>query len=91
MSALTKEKLADTLITQLNFEKKEAMHFVKLFYDELVFAFVQGESVHLSGFGNFDINNISRFYPLFKRKYNHFIRFCSAEPFVLVFFAGGFC
>lgn len=57
MSALTKEKLAAELINQLHFEKKEAMQFVKLFYDELVSAFVDGESVHLSGFGNFDVKS----------------------------------
>ncbi len=57
MAALTRKELVTALITKLNFEKKEAMQFVKSFYDELVLAFLQGESVHLSGFGNFDIKD----------------------------------
>ena len=57
MPALTKADLVATLMTKLNFEKKEAHHFVKLFYDEFVCAFMQGESVHLSGFGNFDLKD----------------------------------
>lgn len=54
-NALTRADLIAVLITKLNFEKKEAAEFVKLFYDELSNAFVKGESVHLSGFGNFDV------------------------------------
>jgi integration host factor subunit alpha len=53
--ALTRADLTVILITKLNFEKKDATEFVKLFFDELVHAFIQGESVHLSGFGNFDV------------------------------------
>ncbi len=54
-NALTRADLTAVLITKLNFEKKDAAEFVKLFYNELVHAFTQGESVHLSGFGNFDV------------------------------------
>lgn len=54
--ALTRADLTAILITKLNFEKKDAAEFVKLFFDELIHAFTQGESVHLSGFGNFDVN-----------------------------------
>ena len=53
--ALTRVDLVSILMTKLNFDKKEAAEFVKSFYDELVHAFTQGESVHLSGFGNFDV------------------------------------
>lgn len=52
---LTKAELTDALIVNLNMEKKEASHLVSFFYEELVSAFEQGESVHLSGLGNFDV------------------------------------
>ena len=53
MMTLTKAELADMLFEQVGFNKREAKDMVETFFDEIRLALVRGESVKLSGFGNF--------------------------------------
>lgn len=53
--AVTKADLADTLFTELGLNKREAKEFVELFFEKIRAALEAGESVKLSGFGNFGI------------------------------------
>ena len=50
---LTKADLADLLFEQVGLNKREAKDMVEIFFDELRDALSQGQSVKLSGFGNF--------------------------------------
>ena len=52
-STLTKAELADMLFEQVGLNKREAKDMVETFFDEISAALVRGESVKLSGFGNF--------------------------------------
>lgn len=54
---VTRLELINTLIEKLHLDKHDAQQLVTLFYEELVSALLQGESVRLSGFGNFDLKN----------------------------------
>ena len=54
---VTRHELINTLMAKLHLSKPDAEQFVTLFYDELVSALLQGESIHLSGFGNFDLKD----------------------------------
>lgn len=53
--AVTKADLADTLFNELGLNKREAKEFVELFFEKIREALEEGESVKLSGFGNFGI------------------------------------
>lgn len=55
METVTRADLIDALMRGLNLEKSDAARLVALFFDEIVQALLTGESVHLSGLGNFDI------------------------------------
>lgn len=50
---LTKAELADLLFERVGLNKREAKDMVETFFDEIRDALVRGESVKLSGFGNF--------------------------------------
>ena len=50
---VTKAELADTLFERLGLNKREAKDMVDSFFDEIRLALERGESVKLSGFGNF--------------------------------------
>ena len=50
---LTKAELADLLFEKVGLNKREAKDMVETFFDEISAALVRGESVKLSGFGNF--------------------------------------
>jgi nucleoid DNA-binding protein len=50
---LTKADLADMLFEQLGLSKREARDVVKSFYEEISLTLEAGDSVNLSGFGNF--------------------------------------
>jgi integration host factor subunit alpha len=50
---LTKAELADLLFEQVGLNKREAKDMVEGFFEEIRTALEQGESVKLSGFGNF--------------------------------------
>ncbi|MGE0311475.1 MAG: integration host factor subunit alpha [Lautropia sp.] len=50
---LTKAELAEMLFEQVGLNKREAKDMVETFFDEIGAALIRGESVKLSGFGNF--------------------------------------
>jgi integration host factor subunit alpha len=50
---LTKSELADMLFEQVGLNKREAKDMVESFFDEIRSALESGDSVKLSGFGNF--------------------------------------
>ena len=50
---VTKSELADALFERLGLNKREAKEMVDAFFDEIRLALERGESVKLSGFGNF--------------------------------------
>lgn len=52
-TTLTKAELADLLFDQVGLNKREAKDMVEAFFDEIGKALIRGESVKLSGFGNF--------------------------------------
>ncbi len=54
---LTKAELADALFERLGLNKREAKDMVDGFFDEISQALERGESVKLSGFGNFQLRN----------------------------------
>ena len=53
LPTLTKAELAELLFEQVGLNKREAKDMVETFFDEISAALVRGESVKLSGFGNF--------------------------------------
>ena len=56
-TALTKAQLADALFDQLGLNKREAKDFVDAFFEILSAELVRGNSVKISGFGNFEVHN----------------------------------
>ena len=54
---LTKAELADTLFDRLGLNKREAKDMVETFFEEIRFALQRGDSVKLSGFGNFQLRD----------------------------------
>src|SRR6186713_2783616 len=54
---LTKAELADLLFEQLGLNKREAKDMVEAFFEEIKLALEKGDSVKLSGFGNFSLRN----------------------------------
>lgn len=54
---LTKAELADALFERLGLNKREAKDMVDGFFDEIRQALERGESVKLSGFGNFQLRD----------------------------------
>lgn len=57
MSALTKADLSEYLFTTLGLNKREAKELVEYFFEEIRIALEKGESVKLSGFGNFNLRD----------------------------------
>jgi len=57
--ALTKNDMMDRLILELEFQRKDAKDLVDEFFEEIKLALGRGESVKLSGFGNFDLRDKS--------------------------------
>jgi len=55
--ALTKAELAEALHEQVGLNKREAKELVDLFFDTLSDTLAGGESVRLSGFGNFELRD----------------------------------
>ena len=51
--ALTKNDMMERLIEELSFNRKDAKELVDQFFEEIRGALGRGESVKLSGFGNF--------------------------------------
>ncbi|AKR42874.1 MULTISPECIES: integration host factor subunit alpha [Methylophilus] len=56
---LTKADLADLLFEQVGLNKREAKDMVEAFFEEVRNALEQGDSVKLSGFGNFELRTKS--------------------------------
>ena len=54
---LTKAELADMLFEQVGLNKREAKDMVESFFEEIRLALENGDSVKLSGFGNFQLRN----------------------------------
>jgi integration host factor subunit alpha len=54
---VTKAELADALFERLGLNKREAKEMVDAFFDEIRLALERGESVKLSGFGNFQLRD----------------------------------
>ena len=54
---MTKAELAEALFDRLGLNKREAKDMVDGFFDEIRQALERGESVKLSGFGNFDLRS----------------------------------
>lgn len=57
--ALTKADLADLLADQVGINKREAKDMVEAFFEEVRTALEAGNSVKLSGFGNFEVREKS--------------------------------
>ena len=55
--ALTKADLAESLYNELGLNKREAKEFVELFFEKIRASLAMGESVKLSGFGNFSLRD----------------------------------
>lgn len=59
LPTLTKASLAERLFEQFGLNKRKAQDMVESFFDEIFNALVLGESVKLSGFGNFQLHDKS--------------------------------
>ena len=57
--ALTKADMAKSLFNELGLNKREALELVDLFFQELEACLADGESIKLSGFGNFYLRDKS--------------------------------
>ena len=53
--ALTKANLSETLFNKVGLNKTEAKEMVEAFFEEIKLSLESGESVKLSGFGNFEL------------------------------------
>lgn len=60
MTTLTKAELADLLFEQVGLNKREAKELVDAFFEEIRSALANGDSVKLSGFGNFQLRTKSQ-------------------------------
>ena len=54
---LTKAELAEMLFDQVGLNKREAKDMVETFFDEIRSTLERGQSVKLSGFGNFQLRD----------------------------------
>ena len=54
---LTKAELADLLFEKVGLNKREAKDMVEAFFDEIRVALAVGDTVKLSGFGNFQLRD----------------------------------
>ncbi len=57
LPTLTKAELAELLFEQVGLNKREAKDMVETFFDEIRNSLERGESVKLSGFGNFQLRD----------------------------------
>lgn len=57
MSTLTKAELADLLFEKVGLNKREAKDMAESFFEEIRLQLEKGESVKLSGFGNFQLRD----------------------------------
>jgi integration host factor subunit alpha len=59
-TTLTKAELADLLFAKVGLNKREAKDMVEAFFEEIRLQLELGESVKLSGFGNFQLRDYPR-------------------------------
>ena len=57
MTTLTKAELSDLLFEKVGLNKREAKDMVEAFFEEIRMQLEAGESVKLSGFGNFQLRD----------------------------------
>ena len=57
MAALTKADLSEHLNDVVGLNKREAKEMVEILFDELSDSLIAGDSVRLSGFGNFELRD----------------------------------
>jgi integration host factor subunit alpha len=57
---ITKAELAETLLEKVGLNKRESKDMVDAFFEEIRGALQRGESVKLSGFGNFQLRDKSQ-------------------------------
>ena len=57
LPTVTKAELAELLFAQVGLNKREAKEMVEMFFEEISKTLQNGESVRLSGFGNFQLRN----------------------------------
>ncbi|MCS5711904.1 integration host factor subunit alpha [Candidatus Berkiella aquae] len=57
--ALTKAEISESLADALGMNKRDAKDMVELLFEEVRQALERGESVKISGFGNFDLRDKS--------------------------------
>ena|SRR5579872_3520415 len=55
--ALTKAELSESLASSLGMNKKDAKEMVETLFEEIRTALEEGESVKISGFGNFELRD----------------------------------
>ncbi len=53
MGALTKAEMAERLVDEVGFNRREASEIVEQFFDEIADVLAANEPVKVSGFGNF--------------------------------------
>ena len=56
---LTKADMAEMLFDQVGLNKREAKDMVEAFFEEIRLALESGDTVKLSGFGNFELRKKS--------------------------------
>lgn len=57
LKTLTKAELAELLFERVGLNKRESKDMVETFFEEIREALVQGDTVKLSGFGNFQVRH----------------------------------
>ena len=57
VTTLTKAELAELLFDRVGLNKREAKDIVEIFFEEIRLALQRGDSVKLSGFGNFQLRD----------------------------------
>ncbi len=57
MSTLTKADIAEQLVAHMGFHPKEAKEFVDNFFAQIRQTLASGQTVKLSGFGNFNLRD----------------------------------
>ncbi|MDO4705776.1 integration host factor subunit alpha [Allofranklinella schreckenbergeri] len=56
-ASLTKAQLADLLYERIGLSKRESKDIVDAFFDLIARRLIEGESVRISGFGNFQVRS----------------------------------
>jgi len=52
---MTKADLVDSIFEKIGLSKKEAQELIEILFDTMKQAFLEGESVKISGFGTFNV------------------------------------